>query len=255
VRSHKFYKRRNPINKVIVVLGMHRSGTSAIMRVLNLWGVDIGKNVEGKNEDNPTGYWENASLHSFHESLLISLGCNWLNPYPIPDRWWMKKDARDMKIAMSSFIQEEFSESKLWGFKDPRACILLPLWLDVFEELKITPYFVIILRNPREVALSLQKRDKIEITDGEKLWDFYMQSAYKWSAGYPRVFITYEDILEKEMLFSIKKYISVVFGIDFLDAGENEIDQFLSYDLRHHRYWGTDVPSLYLDLLKGTPFP
>ena len=67
----------------VLVLGMHRSGTSALTRVLNLLGLDAGRDVlMGASESNPTGHWEVERLTSFNDRLLDELGGRWNAPPP-----------------------------------------------------------------------------------------------------------------------------------------------------------------------------
>ena len=63
----------------IFILGMHRSGTSVVTRVLNLMGCYFAPEgtSTGANDENPKGFWERRDVRNVNDALLHSLGCEW----------------------------------------------------------------------------------------------------------------------------------------------------------------------------------
>ena len=113
-------------NKLIVVLGMHRGGTSAIVRGLEVLGVHLGDNLLSAQLDNPTGFWEDRDVLRLNEELLRPLGSAY-------DRLGLVDGARCIDPAFGAirlkavdFIRKKCDEHVLWGFKDPRTVRLLP---------------------------------------------------------------------------------------------------------------------------------
>jgi hypothetical protein len=77
--------------KCVLVLGMHRSGTSALTGILNILGADLGLNMMKAAEDNERGFFENRSIYNINEKILESLGSSWDSPFPLPENWWREK--------------------------------------------------------------------------------------------------------------------------------------------------------------------
>src|SRR6185312_12242151 len=78
--------------RAILVLGMHRSGTSAVTRVLNLLGADLGSRLVAPAADNPAGFWEHADAVKINDDLLQALGRTWYDMRDMPANW-LESDA------------------------------------------------------------------------------------------------------------------------------------------------------------------
>jgi hypothetical protein len=215
---------------------MHRSGTSAATRVINLLGIDIASDltpsVPGNND---RGFWESAAALSLHDRLLAELVSAWDDPYPLADGWLQTNAAREAKRAILDHIDKEFTDSKMFVVKDPRLTRLLPLWLEALDELAIAPIIVIPFRNPLDVAASLARRDGTPLA---KSLLGYIQAnleVEQASRGCPRIFQLYDDLI-----FDWRPFADKLAGIGGPKSealtGEiaGEIDDFLSADLRHH---------------------
>src|SRR5262245_31306424 len=122
-------------SRAILVLGMHRSGTSAVTRVLNLLGAGLGTRllppVPGDNEK---GYWENQDALEINERLLSGIGRSWHDVRDMPHGWQQSAAASDAYAAITRFVEVEFESSSLWAVKDPRICRLAPIWLRALED-------------------------------------------------------------------------------------------------------------------------
>lgn len=178
---------------VVCVLGMHRSGTSVVTRVLNLLGVYLGStpHLFGPRADNPTGFWEHAHLVAVNEEILARCGGSWHEPPALAVGWERSSGLSDLRERVAALIEEEFVGAEPWGWKDPRTCLTLPFWRSVLPPM----VYVLCLRDPLSVARSLQARDGFGLEKGGRLWLTYVEAALAHTAGEPRLILFYEDLL------------------------------------------------------------
>ena len=227
------------VKKVVVVLGMHRSGTSALAGVLRHAGVDFASEDMHFGVDvdvNAKGYWEHAGIVKLNDRLLTSLGSSWDDFRPVDCDSLSQEDKRQARDEIKSILEADFSGSPLIGIKDPRICKLLPVWLDLFDELGVRPYFVVITRHPYEVERSLHTRDQMVAEKARLLWLSYSLQAEEDTRGMSRSFITYEDLLNDWA--AVFARIQAELGIQFNLSGEavDRISGFLTGGLRHAVY-------------------
>jgi hypothetical protein len=146
----------------IVVLGMHRSGTSCITRMVNLCGASLGDSTIGANEYNKSGHWEAAQGLEINELILRYSGGTWDNP---PERLLC---AGFIRWKMREFLGRLHREgTAVW--KDPRTVVTFPLWRPMLKRCMILAAY----RHPLSVARSLQRRDGFDLERGLELWRNY----------------------------------------------------------------------------------
>lgn len=181
---------------LIFVLGMHRSGTSAMTRVVNLLGANLGKDllsaVEGVNSD---GFWENQAIVDFNEKLLKLLGLSWYDLSVINYDCLPEGCLAQLKVEARSLLGEQFSGQELIAIKDPRICRLLPFWLELAESLDYQCSVIRVIRHPMEVAGSLKKRDELPLEYGLALWLLYNIEAFGSAPDCSAVTVSYDDLL------------------------------------------------------------
>lgn len=163
---------------VVIVLGMHRSGTSAIAAGLEQLGLVMGSSLFKGDEWNPKGYFEEREIVQFNERLLALYDCRWDSPLPP----LLERDHRwDACIDEAmSLVRVLFDEVPAWGFKDPRMCQLAPFWGQVFSQLGIKPRLMIVVRDPAEVVHSLARRDGISSDRAAWLWMTHLLGAMEY---------------------------------------------------------------------------
>lgn len=223
-------------SRAILVLGMHRSGTSALTGILHILGVALGADLMPADEDNRRGYWEEAGLVEMNERLLDLLNARWNDLLLGEGAWWARPELEPVKQLVRKRLEREFSSSALWAFKDPRLCRLLPVWREILEQLAIQPLCVHILRHPIEVARSLERRDGIAQVQALWLWLLHVLEAERHSRGMPRVFVTYADLLADWS--PVMETIGRGLGIRWPSEPGNRaaaVEGFLSGELRHHK--------------------
>jgi hypothetical protein len=222
--------------KAIIILGMHRSGTSAVSRVVNLLGVDLGPNLLPPAPDNPSGFWEHKEIMEVDEQIFYALGRHWTYYLTrLPENWWLRDDIRPLEQKLVALVKRDFHESTLWGLKDPRLCRLLPLWHRVFEGSNCQPHFLHTIRNPLEVADSLNKRDGLPRNASFILWLLHVLEAERETRGYSRVFVTFDQLLEDWR--STMRRVATAFHWDCDEAIRTvgpQIDLFLNPRMKHH---------------------
>jgi|GEM_PF-2271156 len=222
---------------IIVVLGMHRSGTSVITRGLQVLGVDLGENLmpaaPGINE---MGFWEDQEISSFNNALLQKLGSDWNRLNGLDDVALLGDvfaEERDHALAL---LKSKLHEGLVFAFKDPRTAILLPFWQEIFKRLGLSASYLIAVRNPMEVAESLHRRDGIALLKGMLLWVKYSIAAVRFTQGLQRVFVAYSAVMQEPRI-QLKR---VSHALELADPELNQqglfeyTEEFLSPELRHN---------------------
>lgn len=228
---------------ILVILGMHRSGTSAVSRACNLLGADVGTHLMPPKEgNNPTGFWELEEVAHIHDELLSSLGLSWDATSEFPRNWWQLPLVIPFKDRLIEVLRRELGNSALSCLKDPRICRLAPLWTDIFEQLKWKPHYLFVIRNPLEVAGSMQARDGFNPFKVYLLWLRHVFEAERYTRGKTRAFINYEGVLKDWRATITQAWRRLGLGDIEIDAATAKtIEDFLQADLRHHIARAQDV--------------
>lgn len=220
----------------VVVLGMHRSGTSALTRVLSLLGCDLPKTLMPTASSNEAGHWESLPIAQLNDEILKSAGSHWHDWLAVNPGWASSPKAGEFKEKAIAAIGEQFGSSRLFVLKDPRICRIAPFWIDALETAGIRPVFVMPIRNPLEVAESLEDRNGIDPALGQLLWLRHVLEAEIGSRGLPRYHTSYAALLTGWP--SLASAAQAELGISWprlSPLASEEIDEFLSNRLRHHR--------------------
>jgi hypothetical protein len=227
---------------------MHRSGTSALTRLLGLYGAALPKRLIEPNFANSAGYWEPADIVAIHDELLTAIGSTWDDLTEFPAGWVDSAAAGPFKSRLASAFEEAFGPSSLAVLKDPRICRFTPLWISILERMEIEPLFVIPVRSPLEVAASLRVREERNTTtDATRaggtmaeakallLWLRHFLDAEHHTRGFARCFVSYEQLLADWRGTMAK--VGRELGIEWpssADAVTRQVESFLSREMRHH---------------------
>jgi hypothetical protein len=229
---------------------MHRSGTSAVARVLSLLGADLPKNLIAPASDNPRGFWESTALWALHEELLAALGSSWDDWTRLPADLFETQTANRFRARLLALLEADFAESHLFVLKDPRMCRLVPFWRGVLREFGASIRVVIPVRNPLEVAASLSSRDGFSTPRGLLIWLRHVLDAERETRDLPRRVIRFADLLHdhRRVLAAMRRGLGVAWPQP-ASAVRPEIAEFLSAAERHHSAddasfaMNADVPS------------
>jgi hypothetical protein len=242
----------------IIVCGMHRCGTSAVTRVINLLGANIASGLIPANPGNRRGYWESSAVIRIHDQLLNSLGSctnDSFDPLPLPVAWQNTPEARYAKYRLMDLVEADFANSPLFVVKDPRISRLLPLWIDLLRALNVEVLIVIPFRNPLEAAASLALRDAVSLPKALLLYFHSYLETELASRENPRLFVRYDTLLRDGDLFQnrLSELSRRRLSLPSV-AVKAEIDEFLTSDLYHHRFsreqllGHADVPAIMVEL-------
>ena len=219
----------------LFVLGMHRSGTSVLTRLLNMMGAYFApEGVSTRaNVENPKGFWERRDIRNLNDELLSSSGYDWDKVANFSLDNLSKADVEKYQKEISKIILE-LDAHRPWVVKEPRLCLLFQLWKNLLE----IPVCIHVYRNPLEVAKSLEVRNRIPLIAGLGLWEIYNIHALSATTGLPRLLISYSDIIEnpKAVVYKLCEDLEYngVTGIRI--PSDIEINAFVSKELRHHHF-------------------
>lgn len=239
----------------ILVLGMHRSGTSAATRVLNLLGAHLGDRLLQPQADNTKGFWEHAEGVEIHERLLTSLGRTWHDFREMPEGWQHSKAGRLALDGIKRLIQAEMLNVRLWAIKDPRMCRVAPLWIEALGELGIRVTALIVVREPYEVGSSLLVRDGWPREHSYLMWCQHLLEAFRSTMQIPRAMLSYDQLMGDWLAHFTR--IGNTIGVDWHEAlleNAEQISSFISPAHRHHKVVSSGdrrdlAPPCYLDKL------
>ena len=181
----------------MLVVGMHRSGTSAAALAFDRLGWSLGKDqLESQADINRDGFGENRAIVELNEQLLAELGNRWFQLFSLPPGWVDTEAGSTWVSRACEVIESQFPDEPRLLLKDPRLCHLLPIWLRALEQLGINSRVLLVLRKPMGVAASLLKRDSLPLRAGLLLWLQYTLAAEHHSRDQLRRFVSYESVLE-----------------------------------------------------------
>jgi hypothetical protein len=144
---------------IVIVLGMHRSGTSAVAGYLHSLGLELpSEALSAHPQDNPEGYFEPQRMVQINNRLLAALGLNWQSTTPISPEELASTGLDHLREEIEQYLADTCTPGKKLMFKDPRLCRLLPVWLPIIEQYCKAPLVIYAVRSARAVADSLARR-------------------------------------------------------------------------------------------------
>lgn len=237
------------VKRAIVIVGMHRSGTSAITRVLSLLGAALPRNLMQASTDNPAGFWEPQRVADLNDEILQNLDSDWDDVFAFCPR----KDTSAVEPSYFSravcLLEHEFNGSELIVLKEPRISVLATFWDRALRQVGFTTHYVVMVRNPLEVAESLLARDGFPAEKTMLLWSAYMLATERDTRKSSRNFIMYSQLMQdwRAVIRRIEESVGVPLPRDAAEAAV-EIDSYLDEDLRHYEaadddfFTDSDVP-------------
>jgi len=215
---------------IVIVLGMHRSGTSVISGILHLNHILMGSSSTFKPKplpQNPKGFYENFEFRKLNDQILNEVNYNVKSfnsniPFPYPHKKTENK--------MENLIRNQIKKYNHWGWKDPRTCLTLDHWIDIILKFRNKKNIKVVftIREPFSVANSLKNRDNIDFDAGIKLWSIYNNRALDFVQEYEldSFYFYYEDLILNPNLVVSKLFDFIDFEYD-----KNIITQFVDSKL------------------------
>jgi hypothetical protein len=223
-----------PERQAIFVLGMGRSGTSAITRVLSLCGAHLPEPLLGASESNPMGHWEPIDAININNAFLSRRGASWYDPtLRLQSEIAFSEQEKEAFIEEIRAFIERCHMGSLLVIKEPRIAALPDFWFEASRRASIIAKVVIPIRHPDQVAASLAARDGVSAELANVLWLKYNFLAERSSRRLPRVFVEYPNLLGdwRKEIARISKHLAV----DLSDADEVAINRFLDPDLHRQK--------------------
>jgi hypothetical protein len=214
---------------------MHRSGTSALARGLQMLGVYLGNNFLKPQADNPTGYWEDQTICDLNERLLAIFGLKWEDVALIDDAQWHEPEVETLRAEAVNYLRSRFLSHPLWGFKDPRTIRLLPFWRSALHGLQVDDRYLVVIRNPLSVAVSLSQRQGMDAITSHLLWLVYVVPYLSEIADRPFIVTDYDLVMAnpRRQLERIAHGLTIPLNDINKIAIEQFAGHFLDSTLRH----------------------
>ncbi|MXS80104.1 hypothetical protein ABF86_04890 [Nitrosomonas sp. GH22] len=221
---------------LIVVLGMHRSGTSVIARGLQVLGVSLGDRLMPAIENiNARGFWEDIDLNSLNIEMLQAIGSDWFYLTPINANDVNKLHKDGYFIRAVELLQEKICNVPIFGFKDPRVAKLLPFWKEVFDHCQLNVKYVLAIRHPLSVVRSLAKRDGFVEEHSYLLWLGHTLESLAGGVGKSRVLVDYDRMMQSPDTELMRVAKALNLEIDSVELQDYKT-KFLDESLRHTKY-------------------
>lgn len=234
---------------------MHRSGTSVLSGLVSLQGFKLGISKMPLREDNPKGFFENLAIYRFNQIILEEQGTSW-DDYSFTFDQISTNDLRRYQSQAKEIIKEEFDDAKRIFIKDPRMCLLFPLWGTILKDLGFNIKIIFAYRSPMEVALSLKSRNNIVQEKAFLMWSHYCFQAEKNSRNYDRMIVQYaHDYSDLDVFL---KTLADFLGVNLSDGMYKKAQSLYTPKLMHHQIPMEDVsdevPAYlkdYINILRG----
>jgi hypothetical protein len=178
----------------VYVVGMHRSGTSAVTRTVNLMGIPLSgaRDLVGPvASSNPTGHWESGALLDVNDRILARLGGAWSAPPNTTLRWERDQELNGLRRDARRSFADSY-RTRQWLWKDPRLCLTLPFWRTSIPAKALA---ILVIRHPMEIARSLEARDRFPVRYSLALWERYLRTALDGVTGMPVLVTPYDALL------------------------------------------------------------
>lgn len=220
--------------KSLLIVGMHRSGTSAIARITNMLGFSLGprESMGEPSSDNPKGFWEQMPVRNLNDFLLQSVGAAWDNPYDFSvDR--ISEKARFDFFRLADRFVSRLRDGAPWAIKDPRLSLTMNAWRPFLQD----PMVLLVYRNPLEVARSLEARNNIPKMYGLALWEKYTVEALNNAADLPLITVNYGDVISApvQTVERLQRQLSEYFPGMLSGIFEDELRAFIDPGLNHQQ--------------------
>lgn len=224
------------MKNVYVVLGLPRSGTSAITRALQAFGIGLEGNLQPARDINPKGFWEDVDImYGINRTATHVNGDKIITTEQLNEASPRGKRLREIQVTAKKLLKHRMGESAQWGFKDVRTGEMLPFWQPVFAKLELNENYIIVLRHPLSRAYSNQKFNHHDIEYGLISWLEYLMRVIEQTQGKRRVVVSYELMLQQpeQQLENMRRGLNIT-----LPRDEAAVDlyakQFLDKKLSHH---------------------
>ncbi|MBN8291134.1 hypothetical protein JI664_04065 [Rhodobacter sp. NTK016B] len=225
-----------PAKAAVLVLGMHRSGTSALAGVLSKLGCELPQAIMEPSQSNAKGFFESTAVRDLNDEILASAGTAWDDFLVFNPHWHESPVAATYFQRAVDLVHADFGDSPLIVLKDPRICRLVPFWTRVLEQAGRRVLPILTVRHPEEVARSLRTKKKFSRALSHMIWLHYVLEAEVQTRGTVRYATSYDMLIRRwpRVVSEAEKALGLRWPRG-LDQVETIVEDFLSTDLRHHQ--------------------
>jgi hypothetical protein len=218
--------------RLVVVLGMHRSGTSTIARSLQVMGVELGSNFLPPDQHNERGYWEDTDIHALNVEMLEAIDSDWHHLTSVSQADVSALRNLGYVERASKILRHKIVGTQVFGLKDPRITKLLLFWTEVFKSCNIQVNYVLVIRNPLSIVQSLEKRDGLNRIHSFYLWLEYCLAALDFGLDRLSAVIDYDRLIQspKNQLKTLAERLDLCFDLTKMQIFETD---FLNPKFRH----------------------
>jgi hypothetical protein len=233
--------------RVIVVVGAGRSGTSALTRGIGALGVELGDNLRRASGKNPRGFYEDRDLTRVNHGLRDIFGCrrSAAGVAPIGERQFNARAVDTLVAEAAALIRRRFGACPLWGFKAGGVLNFLPFWERVFAEAGMRPSYVLAVRNPVSVARSRARLDRWRGTQQNCDLEFLTRVVpyFRRAARHPASVVDYDRLMAdaKGELLRVAGELDLPVTAATDRALDGYANAFLTRRLHHARPGETDL--------------
>ena len=210
--------------RLVVVLGMHRSGTSLITRSLATLGASFGDNLIPAAKDNDKGFWEDNDIVAFNDELLAACGMKWYST----EEWTIEKiqpdSLKNYQERAIAILRKKLKSTSVFALKDPRISKLFGFWSSIFDLVDNNTMYILAVRSPRSIAESLVKRNNFASYHAYMLWTDYVLTTLTHLKGKKFIKVEYERMIDN----SFTEILRIAEFLD-LDIEKKELENFINH--------------------------
>lgn len=222
--------------QAVVILGMHRSGTSAVAGVASRLGLATPRSLLPASDDNPSGFYESLRIVTANFALLQRAGCAWNACLMFePDQLDGAMQPDDLRFLLDT-LRQEYGDAGSFVMKDPRLCLTLPAWLPALQAMGTEVRVLLVARHPAEVVRSLAARNNLPEEETAPHWLHHMLEAERLTRELPRAVVQYDALMQdwRRCVTQAARTARIVWPRPIEQAGI-EVDAYLAASLQHHR--------------------
>lgn len=217
----------------LLILGVQRSGTSALTRTLSMGGLQLPKSLIEPNPVNPRGFWESEVFLMLHRRILAACRSDLTDILPLPGRRLESRPVHQLEADLERALGSEFGEASRCLIKDPRICRLFPIWQRILDRLGWQYRVIIPVRHPAEVIGSMKHQGQVAGLRGQLVWLQGFLAAEQASRGVRRSFITFDQLLEDPIRQAVRLSDELSLNLEFGEEVRSQIRQFLNHRPRN----------------------
>ncbi len=221
-------------SSVLLILGMHRSGTSAVARAVESFGLSLGDRLLGSAPDNPKGYWEDADGVALNQRILEQCALRWNEARILSAKQLLTTAGDSLCASATDLLANRVACWGSWAFKDPRTLRTLPIWLHAAGQAQVEIRSLLVLRHPLEICASLATRNQMDSLRAQLMWAAHWLPFLPLLRGGSMAVVQYDEVLSAPV--RVLSRVAEQLGYTVNQESLQQYGKcFLDRNLRHHQ--------------------